>query len=123
MAPAAPSKNSCGTTMNSWQEDLLNVAETADSPDALFRAIERGAQALGFDLCAYGHRMPVPVSNPKTLLLNNYPIAWQQRYAEAGYIDIDPTVLHGRRSQVPLIWNTKLFENAPKLWDEARSFG
>ena len=109
--------------MRSWQEELLHTAETADSQDTLFQSIEASARALGFERCAYGLRLPVPVSNPRTVLLNNYPGPWQARYMEAGYIRIDPTVQHARRTQAPLVWNAKVFGGVPGMWEEARSYG
>jgi LuxR family quorum-sensing system transcriptional regulator SolR len=109
--------------MRSWQEELLHAAEVASSQDMLFRSIESSAQALGFEHCAYGLRVPVPVSNPRVVLLNNYPSEWRARYAAARYIATDPTVLHGRRSQAPLVWDAKVFESTPGMRDEARSFG
>lgn len=60
--------------MRSWQEELLHTTEHADSKESLFLSIEASAKALGFEHCAYGLRVPVPVSNPRTVLLNNYPI-------------------------------------------------
>jgi len=63
------------------------------------------------------------VTRPQVMVMNNYPEAWQKRYHEAGYIAIDPTVLHGRKSQAPVLWSDELFASAPGLWDEARSFG
>jgi LuxR family transcriptional regulator len=109
--------------MRSWQEELLHTAETADSQDTLFHSIEASARALGFERCAYGLRLPVPVSNPRTVLLNNYPVPWQARYQEAGYIRIDPTVQHARRTQAPLVWNAKVFDSVPGMWEEARAHG
>jgi LuxR family transcriptional regulator len=109
--------------MRSWQEELLHAAEGAHSQDTLFARIEAGAQALGFDRCAYGLRVPVPVCNPRTVLLSNYPSEWRARYLAAGYIRTDPTVLHGRRTQAPLVWDATVCEGAPALWEEARSHG
>lgn len=109
--------------MRSWQEELLHAAETANDPATLFRSIVAGAHALGFEHCAYGLRVPVPVSNPRTVLLNSYPDEWRARYEAAGYVSTDPTVLHGRRTQAPLVWDAKLFGCSPGLWEEARSFG
>ncbi len=34
------------------------------------------------------------ITQPKLILLNNYPEEWQQRYAQHRYIVIDPTVRH-----------------------------
>lgn len=109
--------------MNSWQDDLLRSADEAQCEHTIFGKIAGAAVSLGFEHCAYGLRMPLPLSNPKTLMLNNYPTAWQHRYQEAGYLGIDPTVLHGRRSQTPLIWSDAVFTTAKDMWEEAKSFG
>jgi DNA-binding CsgD family transcriptional regulator len=109
--------------MKSWQEDLLNITDGVQCEHAVFQKIEAAAQSLGFEHCAYGLRVPVPISNPQTVVLNNYSAAWQSHYVREGYLQTDPTVLHGRRSQIPLIWNEKVFDTAPRMWDEAQSFG
>ncbi len=109
--------------MKSWQETLLSIADSVHCEYAVLQKIEAAAQSLGFEHCAYGLRVPIPISNPQTVILNNYSVAWQTRYASEGYLQIDPTVLHGRRSQVPLIWDEKVFNAAPRMWDEAQSFG
>jgi LuxR family transcriptional regulator len=109
--------------MKSWQEDLLYIMEKDTDENEVFKRIEAAASALGFDYCAYGIRIPTPIANPKILMLNNYPAQWRERYAAADYVQIDPTVQHGRQSREPLIWEDKLFEQTPELWEEARSFG
>jgi DNA-binding CsgD family transcriptional regulator len=110
-------------SMNNWQEDLVIVTEGAQCEKEIFARIELAALALGFEHCAYGFKAPLPLNNPKIALLNNYPNAWRERYSRAGYIQIDPTVLHGRRSQSPLIWSDSVFAAARPLWEEAQSFG
>jgi LuxR family transcriptional regulator len=111
-------------TMKSWQEDLLDlVSDNATCERELFRRIESAAIALGFEHVAYGFQSPLPLSRPKITLLNNYPQSWQVCYAQAGYLQIDPTVAHGRRSQAPIIWSDQIFAGAQGLWDEARAHG
>lgn len=109
--------------MKSWAEDLMTAIDGAKSERDVFREVEAMARTIGFDFCAYGLRVPLPMSNPRTCLINNYPMAWQARYGEAGYLDIDPTVLHGRRTRVPVIWSDEVFAGAEDLWQEAQSFG
>ncbi|MFL6624799.1 MAG: autoinducer binding domain-containing protein [Sulfurifustaceae bacterium] len=109
--------------MKSWAEDLMTAIDEAKSEREVFREVEAMARNLGFDFCAYGLRVPLPLSNPRTCLINNYPIAWQARYREAGYLDIDPTVLHGRRTRVPVIWSDDVFAGAEDFWHEAQSAG
>lgn len=109
--------------MKNWQEDLLGITDNIQDEHLTFAKIEAAARTLGFDHCAYGLRIPLPLSNPKTIILNNYCKEWQNRYASANYLHIDPTVLHGRKSQVPLIWSDEVFASTPALWEEAQSFG
>ena len=40
-----------------------------------------------------------------------------------GYLDVDPTVRIGRRSNFPIVWSDEIFRGAPQFWSEARSFG
>jgi LuxR family transcriptional regulator, quorum-sensing system regulator SolR len=109
--------------METWQEDLLLSFGRTESQQELFGKIEAAAVALGFDYCAYGLRMPLPLSNPKTVIVTSYPRAWQRRYHEAEYVNTDPTVAHGLRSRAPVLWSNRVFEAAPQLWHEAKAFG
>jgi LuxR family transcriptional regulator, quorum-sensing system regulator SolR len=109
--------------MTSWQEDLLDVLDQAQSEHEVFRKIEAAAWSLGFDYCAYGLRVPLPLSNPRTILLNNYPTEWQERYVQQGYVQVDPTVQHGCRKNTPLVWSDGVFAQAQEFWEDARSFG
>jgi LuxR family transcriptional regulator len=109
--------------MRSWQEELLHAAEGTHSRDTLFECIEAGARALEFDRCAYGLRVPVPVCNPRTVLLDNCPDEWRARYLAAGYICTDPVVRRGRRSQASLAWAAQVSEGAPALREKIRSRG
>lgn len=110
--------------MKSWQEDLLDlVSGNATCEREIFRRIEDAAIGLGFEHVAYGFQSSLPLSRPKITLLNNYPRSWQERYAHAGYLQIDPTVAHGRRSQAPIIWADQVFADAQSFWDEAREHG
>lgn len=109
--------------MNTWQGDLLGITDTARTVDEVFVKIESASQALGFEFCAYGLRLPTPISNPRTLMLSNYPLEWQARYASEGYLAVDPTVAHGRHSQTPMVWSHALFESTPDLWEESQSAG
>jgi LuxR family transcriptional regulator len=110
--------------MRDWQEDMLTALEDpALDEEGIFERMERAAEAVGFDYCAYGLRVPIPVTKPQIVMLNNYPDPWRRRYHEAGYLQRDPTVLHGRRSQTPIIWCDEVFAGAEDLWDEARAHG
>ena len=81
------------------------------------------ARALGFDFCTYGVRTPIPLSQPKVTIFDNWPAGWRQRYLEQAYVEIDPTVHHCTWSLQQIVWSDEVFASAPQLWEEARSFG
>jgi len=109
--------------MDTWQENQLQALQSTQSEHQLFQAILSFSEELGFDHCAYGLRMPLPLTNPKTIMFNNYPTAWQAQCLANNYLAIDPTVQHAIRSSLPILWTDDLFSPAQDLWEEARSFG
>ncbi|RZL86030.1 MAG: LuxR family transcriptional regulator [Variovorax sp.] len=109
--------------MQSFSENLLTALDRANSEEVIFQALLSAAQDLGFEHCAYGLRLAVPVSNPKVITLNNYPKAWQERYQKAGYLAVDPSVRHGSLSQQPLLWTDDVFASSQQLWTEAKEQG
>lgn len=106
-----------------WTDDLLWAIDSAQDEQALFAVVRNAAQELGFEYCAYAMRMPVPVTNPRIILVSNYPGAWQQRYAQKKYLESDPTVAMGWLSPQPIVWSDAVFASAPELWREARDAG
>lgn len=108
--------------MKVWQEDLLRTTQTNGSQKELFSGIEAASKALGFDHCAYGFRVPWPISNPKTMLENNYSSQWQARYVQS-YLAVDPTVKHCQQSQKPIVWSEEVFAGSRQLWEDARAHG
>src|SRR5437899_2947345 len=109
--------------MITWEDDLLRGLSTARNVGDILELTGRSAQALGFERCAYGYRSSLPFTNARTTLISTYPEQWRQRYVDAGYLHVDPTALHGRRSNLPLVWSDDLVRHAPQMWEEARSFG
>jgi LuxR family transcriptional regulator len=110
--------------MNNWQEDLINLLLVPEpSSEMLFLKIEGFAAKLGFDHLSFGFQVPYPVTEPKIILLDNYPGAWRERYGQAGYLRTDPTVIHGRRSTCPIVWSSQTFANNPKLWNDVQEHG
>lgn len=109
--------------MQTWAEKLMGAIDPTAEEDKVFELVAGAAGALGFEGCAFGLRAPLPATSPKISLINNYPRAWQQRYQEAHYVQIDPTVRHGRCSQVPLLWSDEVFAPTPAFWSEAQSAG
>lgn len=109
--------------MYNWAEDLIWAIDPNAGESEVFARIAAAVQALGFEQCAFGLRVPLPVTSLKVMLINNYPPEWQKRYQESNYVRIDPTVLHGRTTQEPLVWSDEVFSSVPQLWAEAQSAG
>lgn len=109
--------------MKTWQENQIHSLLSIQGEQQLFEVLVSLAHELEFDYCAYGLRMPFPFSHPKIVMFNNYPVPWQTRYREKNYLAVDPTVHHGSRSPLPIIWSNSLFTTANDLWDDANSFG
>jgi LuxR family quorum-sensing system transcriptional regulator SolR len=107
----------------SWQEACIQSLLTANTEAEFFAVLAMTAAQLGFQYCAYGMRMPLPLSRPKTLLLNNYSKEWQERYASQNYLAIDPTVAHGMSSVRPMVWAEKVSPSSQEFWDDARAHG
>lgn len=108
----------------SWHEIGMHALMGAKTEAQLFDVIAKLALDLGFTYCAYGMRMPLPLSNPKTIIINNYSKAWQQRYADMQYLTIDPTVAHGLTSTRPLVWSNAMSSSPSQaFWDDAASYG
>lgn len=109
--------------MKTWLDDHLNALLSIDSEHRLFDQLAAIAKDMGFEYCAYGIQMPVPISRPTVIMFNNYATEWQECYQKRGYLEIDPTVQHGLKNTLPIVWSHEVFESAPELWEEARGHG
>ncbi|RYF51099.1 MAG: LuxR family transcriptional regulator [Comamonadaceae bacterium] len=109
--------------MEQWETALLKVLQRRRTVDQAFEAIAKAADDLGFRWCAYGCQHPLPFTRRRIFLISNYAPSWQARYAEAGYLRVDPTVAHARGSLQPVLWNDATFQPAPQLWEEAKASG
>jgi LuxR family transcriptional regulator len=102
---------------------LLEGLELATSAEQAYDAVAAAARQLGFEWCAYGHQYPLPFTRSNCYLINNYAYRWRERYDEARYLGVDPTVRWARTSMKPFVWDDAFFAQAPQMWDEARAFG
>ncbi|MGJ7505464.1 MULTISPECIES: autoinducer binding domain-containing protein [unclassified Variovorax] len=109
--------------MNKWSETLLTALNRTSGEEEVFALVLSSARELGFEYCAYGLRHPLPLTSPKVFMINNYPSEWRELYVQKGYLHIDPTVIHCRKSQTALVWSDDIFESARGFWHSARSFG
>ena len=110
--------------MDKWQEELIrHHADESTNMRTVFGTIEKAAHALAFDHVAYCYQASLPASKPRITLIDNYPQAWRNRYLEAGYLEQDPRIQCGARSQRPIIWTDELFSDVPALWRDSRQHG
>ncbi len=109
--------------MEIWQELHMQFLLGVGSESAFFSDLAKAAKELGFEYCAYGMRLPVPVSKPKIYMINNYPGNWQKRYEQENYLAIDPTVAHAIQSVAPILWSDRVFSSCRPFWEEAKSHG
>jgi LuxR family transcriptional regulator, quorum-sensing system regulator SolR len=109
--------------MKYWKLNEADFSPGNRTPQQLFQRFVVSARQLGFEFCAYCTRLPLPLTKPRVVPFNNYPLEWRRRYAERDYLSIDPTVQLGARTSVTLIWSDELFASCPRLWQEAQSFG
>ncbi|MFC5472500.1 autoinducer binding domain-containing protein [Paraherbaspirillum soli] len=109
--------------MDAWREEQIQSLLTAKTDTEFFVTLSHAANVLGFDYCAYGMKMPLPISKPKVVMLSNYSECWQQRYLQENYVAVDPTVVHGMRSVMPLVWSDEVFAVSRPFWEDARAHG
>jgi LuxR family transcriptional regulator len=109
--------------MRPWQEQQMEKVLVRLTPEESFARIAEEARQLGFEYCCHGLRIPLPITKPRTVFFSNYDPAWERRYHEKEYINIDPTVAHGMRSSTPVVWSDEFFAGVPEFWQEAQSFG
>ena len=109
--------------MLKWHDEQLNLLLNANSEQDLFNILSIISRELGFDFCSYDITLSWPVTKQKIMRFNNYPPSWQQWYFQSKYEKIDPTVLHGKRSVLPIIWEDTDVETTRAFWKNARIHG
>jgi LuxR family quorum-sensing system transcriptional regulator SolR len=98
--------------LKAWQDEQLALLLRVKNPTQVFGHLLALARNVGFNYCAYGIRMPLPVVDPQILLFNNYPSDWRRIYDERNYVAVDPTVQHGAHSIFPVVWSDELFTSS-----------
>jgi len=92
-----------------------------------------GLQKVLFDICdAFDltHATYYGTTNPSDrgldqVLITTYPVSWITHYFSNNYQDVDPILLHGSRSLLPLQWKilSRSNEQVADFFTEAREFG
>lgn len=110
--------------MDDWKQEQFNALPRHDAQDDLFAGVALLVRGMGFEHCAYAMRTSL-LAGPGTLLLSNYPQAWQQRYRDQGYQQIDPVALRGAASLEPFAWVARTSHDTRlnEFWADARRHG
>lgn len=107
--------------------DTLESTLNCDSIEALHTATRKLVNQLGYEHFIYGVQVNTSVTRPYQFVFSGYPNGWRNRYVEAGYQDIDPTVTHciKQRRVVPMVWEKRHFNSQvlERMLCEARDFG
>ncbi|HEX7644584.1 MAG TPA: LuxR C-terminal-related transcriptional regulator [Burkholderiaceae bacterium] len=111
--------------MKSWHEDHLKALAMIESEQQLFDEIAVLAKDMGFDYCAYGIQMSVPISRPFVASFNNFSKSWSFAHQERNtYLDEQSLAELAARNPEPSIPRTnEVFVEAPEKWAEARELG
>lgn len=109
--------------MKTWRTLPYAALLQARTPYKVFDQAIVIAQTLGFDFCTYGFQVPFPVTRRPTSIFSNSPPAWRQKYADAGYVKIDPVIDYASRTIMPVIWSDNFFKHAPEFWSDAQAHG
>ncbi|MDH4274571.1 MAG: LuxR family transcriptional regulator [Gammaproteobacteria bacterium] len=99
--------------------ELAGLLEAASLKDIEEKA-SRLVHALGYDTFVAGVQHAGQI-----LVVSTYSQTWRTIYDKQNLIEKDPTVLHARRSTLPLVWHPGLFKQkeAASLLEQSRSYG
>ncbi|MGQ0597138.1 autoinducer binding domain-containing protein [Aquabacterium sp.] len=106
-----------------WAMELLKSLCGASSEDEILPRIASAACSMGFDYFSYGIKHLTGDGHVAVKIMNNLPPNWEERYRQANYLFVDPTVMHCQVHQTPIVWSDRIFESTPALWSEANSAG
>lgn len=57
------------------------------------------------------------------LQINNYPKEWNIQYNKENFRNIDPVIAHCNHSVLPIVWEERVFTDAPELWQALKKNG
>jgi LuxR family transcriptional regulator len=109
--------------MVNWHNTRLPKLEGESETTSLFDMAVNQTYALGFQYCSFTMSTQLSNTHTKPISLNNYPDEWNNLYSQAQFFEVDPVVKHCKRCVLPLVWEEKIFKDAPNLWSLAQTFG
>lgn len=106
------------------QEDLLNIATSADQ-DTLLSALVSVAGSLGFERVGAFLAIDRPSGRPFFQMIDNTPDEFRAKSRDPADILRDPVLIHLRRSNLPIAYDrtTYMAAGAADLWEEQAQYG
>lgn len=83
--------------MRARQDDQLQILLSEQDEHRVFDKLVDMARQLGFDHCAYGLRLPLPLSRQRVVMFKNYAADSPRPHAQQDYLAVD-------QSAMPTIW-------------------
>ncbi|MCP1472829.1 DNA-binding CsgD family transcriptional regulator [Pseudomonas sp. EB276 TE3739] len=102
--------------METWKESQLKQLTFAKEIETAYPILLRFAENLGFNYCAIAVTSPHREVHLNALQINNYPKDWNVQYDEENYRNVDPIIAHCNHSILPIVWEERVFAQAPELW-------
>ena len=109
--------------MENWQLTQIQALLGAKSKFAISEVLFQMVDKLGFDYFSFYLRLPLPVTRPTIVHLHNYPDGWMDYYWQQNYGVVDPTIVHGRDSIIPILWQDRMSNGSKIFWQDAFSHG
>jgi DNA-binding CsgD family transcriptional regulator len=94
------------TRVTHFIEDFVEATNACPDRDGLFRLYRDAVAALGYDRAIYTFVTDHDSAGRKAGhgLHGNYPEDWMRRYADCGYLAVDPVILSVRRLPGVFLW-------------------
>ena len=84
--------------MRTWQDHQLQILLSEQDAHRVFDKLVDISRQLGFDRCAYGLRLPLPLSRQRIVVFKNYADGSARPYTQ-------PDCLAGDQSPLAVIWD------------------
>lgn len=108
-APVAERPERKGPAMNAFDvaQGFVDLCVSPQSPTSgLTSSFRTSISALGFRYFAFCSHVDPLNPPPKAMLIHNYPSAWEQRYSDERFYEIDPIFQRSAHDPIPFFWDT-----------------
>ncbi|AXA26784.1 autoinducer binding domain-containing protein [Pseudomonas putida] len=110
--------------MSHWKPENLQILLGERHPERMFDHAIALVQEMDMEYVGLALHLHVPAQRAHVILYNNFPKEWNAHYqADRNFIEQDPIIALSRRSTVPVLWEDKLYDEAPEYRSLACSHG